>query len=194
MSEYVIQGQTLTGIADSIRGQLGTTQQYTPESMASAIGSIQGGLESIVSGKITGDIAIDATDIKAYGISFIYNPMRVYLPKCTNLSASNAIYSNSALYCACFDAVQSFGILSMGSNTSLNAVIVRSNSIPSVQTSTFNNTPIASGTGYIYVPDDLVAQYQVATNWVTYAEQIKGMSEIPADIQEWLDQQGGTTV
>lgn len=42
MSEYVIQGQTLTGIADAIRAQLGTEQQYTPESMAAAIGSIQG--------------------------------------------------------------------------------------------------------------------------------------------------------
>lgn len=39
---YVIQGHTLTGIADAIRAQLGTQQQYTPESMAAAIGSIQG--------------------------------------------------------------------------------------------------------------------------------------------------------
>ena len=38
----MIQGQTLTGIADAIRAQLRTEQQYTPESMAAAIGSIQG--------------------------------------------------------------------------------------------------------------------------------------------------------
>lgn len=42
----------------------------------------------------------------------------------------------------------------------------------------FNNTPIAKGTGYIYVPDDLVEQYKAATNWSTYANQIKPISEL----------------
>lgn len=31
--------------------------------------------------------------------------------------------------------------------------------------------------GFIYVPDDLVEQYKVATNWSTYAESIKPLSE-----------------
>lgn len=44
----------------------------------------------------------------------------------------------------------------------------------------FNNTPIASGTGFIYVPDALVDSYKAATNWSTYAAQIKGLSELPA--------------
>lgn len=48
-------------------------------------------------------------------------------------------------------------------------------------------TPIESGTGYIYVPDNLVDQYKVATNWSIYANRIKGLSEIPAEVQEWLD-------
>ena len=38
-------------------------------------------------------------------------------------------------------------------------------------------TPIANGTGYVYVPDDLVAVYKSSTNWSTYANQIKGISE-----------------
>lgn len=42
----------------------------------------------------------------------------------------------------------------------------------------FNNTPIAKGTGYIYVPDGLVEQYKAATNWSTYANQIKPISEL----------------
>lgn len=44
----------------------------------------------------------------------------------------------------------------------------------------FTNTPIASGTGYIYVPDGLVDSYKTATNWSTYANQIKGISELSA--------------
>lgn len=43
--------------------------------------------------------------------------------------------------------------------------------------STFYNTPIKSGTGYIYVPDDLVDSYKAATNWAVYAAQIKPLSE-----------------
>ena len=41
-----------------------------------------------------------------------------------------------------------------------------------------NNTPIANGNGYIYVPDNLVGQMKSATNWSTYANQIKGVSEL----------------
>lgn len=42
----------------------------------------------------------------------------------------------------------------------------------------FTGTPIASGTGYIYVPDNLVDSYKSSTNWSTYADQIKPLSEL----------------
>lgn len=48
----------------------------------------------------------------------------------------------------------------------------------------FSNSSIAKGTGYIYVPDELVDSYKSATNWSTYADQIKGLSELPQDIRE----------
>ena len=35
--------------------------------------------------------------------------------------------------------------------------------------------------GYIYVPDALVDSYKKATNWVTYADQIKPLSELPTE-------------
>ena len=41
----------------------------------------------------------------------------------------------------------------------------------------FTGTPIASGTGYIYVNDDLVDTYKSATNWTVYKNQIKPISE-----------------
>ena len=40
-----------------------------------------------------------------------------------------------------------------------------------------HNTPIAKGTGYIYVPDELIKQYKTATNWSVFANQIKPLSE-----------------
>lgn len=42
----------------------------------------------------------------------------------------------------------------------------------------FDSTKIAAGTGYIYVPDNLVDSYKIATNWVTFANQIKPISEL----------------
>jgi hypothetical protein len=41
--------------------------------------------------------------------------------------------------------------------------------------------------GYIYVPDSLLDQYKQATNWSTYADAIKPLSELP---QEYKDLYG----
>ena len=42
----------------------------------------------------------------------------------------------------------------------------------------FYNTPIANGTGFIYVPDESVDAYKSASLWSTFASQIKGISEL----------------
>ena len=64
--------------------------------------------------------------------------------------------------------------------TSLHTLILRRTaSIVSLgNTSSFAGTPIANGTGFIYVPDALVERYKTATNWSTYAAQIKPISEL----------------
>lgn len=56
-------------------------------------------------------------------------------------------------------------------------VITNITSVIDMDADVFANTPIANGTGYIYVPDSLVDSYKVATNWSTYASQIKPLSE-----------------
>lgn len=61
----------------------------------------------------------------------------------------------------------------------LTTLIIRTNQVASVTiTYLFQSTPIANGTGYIYVPDDLVEDYKVATGWSNWADQIKGLSEL----------------
>lgn len=60
-------------------------------------------------------------------------------------------------------------------------VIRKENAIITLEAvSAFKDTPIASGTGYIYVPDALLEKYEVATNWVSYADQLKPLSELEA--------------
>ena len=43
----------------------------------------------------------------------------------------------------------------------------------------FNNTPIKTGTGYIYVPAAMVDAYKSATNWSAYADQIRAIEDYP---------------
>lgn len=59
-------------------------------------------------------------------------------------------------------------------------IINNSNGFRMSNTDMLKNTPIESGTGYVYVPDNLVDTYKADSNWSTYANQIKGMSELPS--------------
>lgn len=62
--------------------------------------------------------------------------------------------------------------------TSLETFILRAEKlIPMQSTNAFQNTPIASGTGYIYVPSALVDSYKTETNWTTYANQIRAIED-----------------
>lgn len=67
----------------------------------------------------------------------------------------------------------------LGART-LSALILRTHSVCSLgNVNVFNNTPIASGTGYIYVPSALVDSYKTATNWTTYANQFRAIEDYP---------------
>jgi hypothetical protein len=60
----------------------------------------------------------------------------------------------------------------------LASVILRGQTMCTISNSdAFGGTPIASGSGYVYVPDNLVDSYKTAQNWSTYANQIKPLSE-----------------
>ena len=45
--------------------------------------------------------------------------------------------------------------------------------------SVFVDTPIASGTGFIYVPSSLINTYKSATNWSTYANRFRTIEDYP---------------
>lgn len=73
----------------------------------------------------------------------------------------------------------SIGALSFDACSLLDTLIVRTPSVCTLgNISALNGTKIAGGTGYIYVKDELKTQYQEATNWSTFASQIKGLSEL----------------
>lgn len=64
----------------------------------------------------------------------------------------------------------------------LSALVLRSETMATLSgTNAFGSTPIANGTGYIYVPAALVEDYRNATNWSTYAAQIRPLENYTVD-------------
>ena len=78
--------------------------------------------------------------------------------------------------------ITSIGAYAFNKTNLSKLVLLNITTIPSLSSSALNNTPIASKKGYIYVPDALVEDFKVASNWSTYASQIKGVSELEAQI------------
>ena len=87
---------------------------------------------------------------------------------------------NTALTWASFPAVTSVGASAFEWCSNLTAVILGAESVVTLaNVSAFTGTPIASGTGYVYVPAALVNSYKAATNWSTYAAQIRAIEDYP---------------
>ena len=73
---------------------------------------------------------------------------------------------------------QSFSKSYMFWNAKFTKLIINKPYVFPLNSNDLKGTTIAKGTGYVYVPDDMVDTYKSATNWSTYASQIKGMSEL----------------
>ena len=66
--------------------------------------------------------------------------------------------------------------------SNISALILRNDKICTLYNSNaFNETPIQSGTGYIYVPRDFIEDYKVAENWSTYATQFRALEDYTVD-------------
>ena len=110
----------------------------------------------------------------------------VNLPK-LNVVYQNLFQSDYALKSISLPSVFiKIGSYAFNSCQTLSQIVVGTQSSTAVcpleSTTAFTETPIATSTtdGYIYVADSLVDQYKTATNWVTYASKIKGISELPS--------------
>ena len=102
-------------------------------------------------------------------------------------SALGSFYVCSNLEKIDFDVLEEMKDADFYRCSALTAVIIRSPAVCTMSDSNaFKSTPIASGTGYIYVPAALVDSYKAATNWTKYANQIRAIEDYP-------DICGGTT-
>lgn len=136
---------------------------------------------SIVERTIAGEyVNNEITSVGAYGFGYCESLESVTFPNVTHVygSAFSACYS---LKMVDIPNVRSIYTKAFQNCEALEKVILRGNITASLnKPDALAGTRIAEGTGYIYVPDDLVDGYKTATNWSTYADQIKPISELEA--------------
>lgn len=102
------------------------------------------------------------------------------LPLVTALPAN--AFRGTAIRTADFAAVTNINRTAFTDCQTLETLIIRTPSVCVISDIlvALRGSKIASGTGYIYVPDNLVDSYKAATNWVALANQIKPISALEA--------------
>ena len=187
MAEYLIQDTTLTGIADAIREKTGGTDPVAVSDMAAQIEGIQAGgggddvLNALIDRSITEISSSSATSIGSYAFYFCVALTTADFPVATSIG-SYAFYFCHALTTADFPVATSIESNAFRSCNKLKSLLLRGNNVCTLSnTNAFGSTPIASGTGYIYVPSSLIEQYKAATNWSTYADHFRALEDYTID-------------
>lgn len=100
----------------------------------------------------------------------------------TNIGAY-ALNHCTKLTKADFPAAVSLGSNAFRECSALKALILRNTDAVCPLPSYFDlyDTPIKSGSGYIYVPRVLVDSYKAATNWSTYASKFRAIEDYTVD-------------
>ena len=185
MAEYVIQGETLTVIADAIRGKTGGTDPVAVSDMAAQIEGIEvgggGDIDALINRSIT---EISSSSVTSIGDSAFRNCSSlttVDFPVATSIG-SYAFSSCRSLTTVDFSVVTSIGTYAFNSCRVLKSLLLRGNNVCTLSsTNAFSSTPIKFGTGYIYVPSALIEQYKAATNWSTYSAQFRALEDYTVD-------------
>lgn len=122
------------------------------------------------------------TNVSAYAFQNCYELLNLNLPKVGSIFVG-CFQKNYALQIADFSVVKSIAANTFASCSSLTALILRkSDAICTLEnTSALTGTPIADGTGYIYVPSALIETYKSATNWSIFANQFRAIEDYTVD-------------
>lgn len=125
--------------------------------------------------RVINDLVTNVRD-SAFAYGFTFNLKFVYFKNATRVGTS-AFSNCRALEEAYFDNVTSIGNNAFYLNAALTKLVIRTPTVCSLGGKFVNNS-IANGTGFIYVPDNLVEQYKVSDTWSNHASQIKPLSEL----------------
>ena len=135
-------------------------------------------LDGLINRSIT---SIENTTVTSIGSAAFQYCRSLTFAKFTEVLSvsSNAFTNCTALIEVDFATSPTFNAASFNACELLDKFIIRGQSVAKLSnTNAFTNTPIAKGTGIIYVTDEFVESYKSATNWSTFADKIKGISEL----------------
>ena len=173
----------LVAIADSIREQIQSTELMTIDVMPPNIDSISGHEieDAILTHALTGTYinprieTVEAysfygnADLTAVGLDSVARISGNTFYNCTNLEAVHAPIC-VAMFTQCFRNCSSLVAL----------ILEEIDRVPQITNlNIFQGSAIEAGTGYIYVPDNLVDTIKNSSPFSGIATQIKGASEIP---------------
>ena len=189
MAEYLTNTADLTAVANAIRAKGGIADPLVyPDGFVTAIQAIETGggggsdelVNSLIERTISGTYVNNTvTIIGRYGLAGCTKLTSVVLPAVLGTDG-NSMNGCSALTKADFSNLQNIRYSTFYANKKLVTLIIRTQVVAKLEnTSAFKDTPIESGTGYIYVPSALVDSYKSATNWSTYADQIRAIEDYP---------------
>lgn len=198
----------LTFVADSIRTKGGTSDQMVfPDGFRSAVENIPDYMDQWATGILTEFYHPTASVPRESGFTDQKMLRKVELPNAWN-SGYYAFCRCSALETVIMPKLEKLETASFISCTSLKRIdfpllkqinpqgfqnsgvetlIIRKTDglCTMSNANALGNTPIAKGTGYIYVPRALVDSYKSATNWSTYASQIRAIEDYPEVLEGW---------
>ena len=138
-----------------------------------------------------------ATSVGNYAFRSCSKLTSIEFPSATTIG-NNAFQACKALTSATFPVVTSIGanafsacsnleridlpvVTSISSyvfqSTKLATLILRSETMCTLGSGAFTSTPIASGTGYIYVPSALLSTYQSNSGWSAYSNQLRAIED-----------------
>jgi hypothetical protein len=161
-----------------------TTQETTIDDIVTALqGKSAGGgdtslEDSFMAGSITHYRNDRITLTSQYCLAGRNNLITVEFPNVKELQ-TRACFMCSNLERIELDNIERFYSGVFYGNYALKSVVIRTSTVATlVARDVFSNSAIASGTGYVYVLDNLVEQYKNSSNWSDIASQIKGVSEL----------------
>ena len=174
---YEVTGESLTSVADAIRERAGTTELLAfPEEYESVVR----GIPDYLGLKLTNQPCLEyrndvITELPANAFIGWGGLKGVYFPNLTIIRA----YSLHGTGCSKLDFPKLETIEADSCAwSSLETLIIRTNAVCTLgSANAFTCTAISNGTGYIYVPRALVDSYKAATNWSTYASQIRAIED-----------------
>ena len=172
MADIVINGATYKGVPSiEVPSSDGKTANYIDDNL----------VNRICSRFIVGELSLpNLTQIGDYAFYYCRFMTELHAPLVQKIG-DYAFNACSSLKRFDLPVVTSLSTRSL-SYTNLNILIMRIEQLVILGNSNaLTSTPIASGTGYIYVPKSLVDSYKTATNWSVYADQFRTLEDYTID-------------